>query len=1422
MRKRWLRWLVWAVAGIAILAVAAYVVIESSWGRNRALAMLVDRANRALVGELRVEAIHGSVLGDVTLQGVSVTLNGETVFAAETVRARYSPWQLLFGELGLHDVTVTRPTIRATESAAGWNVAKVLPERDPDKPRSQFEFTIDTVEVVDGTVEIRAQDAEPRRIAGLQLATGFDYDAGELALAVDRAALRDPDTEVAVRELDGLIEIGDAGISVSDLHAVTEASEVNGDIAYVGNGNGEREVSFDVASARVALRELASYMPVLREYPSDTVVTFSGEGTLEHLKADWTVASGSGRGTGQIEGGRRSGTMTLRGHADVAGFNPAAWLDNGRLKGSVTARGTFDATWPAQTPSAINVRFDVAAPSVSMAGYQASNVRARGTYARGVLDAAASGQAYGASVDGRGTWQQRSQQWTARGRFTHVDLRRLPHDLDVPRLATRLSGEADLSGSRQGLTAEAVLDESTIEDTTIADDTWVRVEKRGADLAYAGRGAVSNLDPARIAAALGDDAPPALHDLTGRINATFDVDARGATRETMEGKAVIDVTDSVVSGVNVESLHATADLIARRLVADLNVRVRDLTNRAVRLGDKAEFVASGTAEAHVDIEDISTPIPLEMIVGRANMTLDRAVIRGIALDRVQLTADVAEGLARIATLQAEGPTVAADITGQLAFAGNHQSDLTYTIDLQNLATFQPLIEQRLAGAAQLEGRVTGPARTPTATGTLSAHELAAGGVSTLVANSKYTVAFPEFDPARLRVDATTTATFIEVGDTRIDRVHAVTGYEGEQLDVDATVEQGPRSVRIAGLMIPHPDHREAHIRQLQLSIAKTTWALAPGAEAIVQYGENTLAVRNFELVNGPARVRVDGTLAPGSGVDFAVEGLTVQDVNALLLSERQMTGRIDATGRLTGTLKAPEVSAQVRVTDGRMQDVPYNSLTGDVAYGAQRLTLDVALDAGPAGRLAAKGTMPLALGESSSPLPPFDLRVDSSSIQVGLLQPLVPQVTKLSGTAQVDVRLTGAADAPRIDGTVGLAQTTFEVVETGVTYQQLSADLVLEGQGLTVRQLTVLDANGREARVAGSLSLPRFNPDGAFNLRLTTNEFLVLDNVLGEVAIDAELQATGTTAAPKITGTIEVERGRLEVDTLLDRLVAPGYRPTELPEAKDAPQPTLGPYANSTVQLAVTLPDNVVVRGRGLQTGGTPIGMGDVNLTLGGTVNVSKDPGGEPQVLGRVNVVRGTYDFQGRRFTMVRGSGVQFRGELSNPTLDIRAEREISSVVAQVRVTGSLREPAVTLTSSPPLDEGDILSLIVFNQPMNELGTNERVSLAARAGALAASAIATPIADSVARALDLDVFEIRPSSDITTGGSITIGRQLSDNLFVGFQQQFGTEEASQLSFEYRLTEFLRLVTSFAQGADRSATMARAEAAGIDLLFVIRR
>jgi autotransporter translocation and assembly factor TamB len=68
--------------------------------------------------------------------------------------------------------------------------------------------------------------------------------------------------------------------------------------------------------------------------------------------------------------------------------------------------------------------------------------------------------------------------------------------------------------------------------------------------------------------------------------------------------------------------------------------------------------------------------------------------------------------------------------------------------------------------------------------------------------------------------------------------------------------------------------------------------------------------------------------------------------------------------------------------------------------------------------------------------------------------------------------------------------------------------------------------------------------------------------------------------------------------------------------------------------------------------------MGNVNITLGGALTLAKDPG-LPPLAGEVEVVRGTYEFQGRRFNILPDSTLRFRGsEFLDPALDVSAERK--------------------------------------------------------------------------------------------------------------------------------------------------------------------
>jgi autotransporter translocation and assembly factor TamB len=252
----------------------------------------------------------------------------------------------------------------------------------------------------------------------------------------------------------------------------------------------------------------------------------------------------------------------------------------------------------------------------------------------------------------------------------------------------------------------------------------------------------------------------------------------------------------------------------------------------------------------------------------------------------------------------------------------------------------------------------------------------------------------------------------------------------------------------------------------------------------------------------------------------------------------------------------------------------------------------------------------------------------------------------------------------------------------------------------------------------------------------------------------------------------------------------------------------------------VTVPNALLVKADSLQTAGSPISLGALNLTLGGDIQATKKQGDALRLVGTVNTVRGNYDFQGRRFQILRDGLLRFEGlDELNPSLDLRTRRLIQGVEANVNIRGTLQQPEIVLTSTPPLEPADILALIVFNQPLNQLGEGQQVSLAQRAQSLATGAVAGQLAKSIGNALNLDVFEINLAPESGRGPEVTVGQQVGQNLYVRVQQGVGEQSTTNLILEYELTEWLRLQTNVMQGSSTQQSLfRRAQGSGADLIF----
>ena len=317
------------------------------------------------------------------------------------------------------------------------------------------------------------------------------------------------------------------------------------------------------------------------------------------------------------------------------------------------------------------------------------------------------------------------------------------------------------------------------------------------------------------------------------------------------------------------------------------------------------------------------------------------------------------------------------------------------------------------------------------------------------------------------------------------------------------------------------------------------------------------------------------------------------------------------------------------------------------------------------------------------------------------------------------------------------------------------------------------------------------------------------------------LQLRGRFEGPRVVGDLTINGGDVNVDVILERALFQPYATEPLSITDLDAASALNPWSRLGLDISLHIPKNLRLLGQDVQISqGTPIGLGDVNLRVGGDLYLYKDPGEPLSVTGSLDAISGWYQFQGRRFDIDEAtSSINFRGDL-NPELYVNVTREITGVLTRVAVIGPMRSPELRLSSTPPLDPSDVLSLIVFNTSANDLTAPQQQELAIRAGAIAAGFLATPLISAVQRTLGLDILEIDPTGERGQGPRVTIAEQLAPGLVARFSRQFGPDPVDEATVEYSLSRLLRIRATFSDASSLSqrSPFRRIERAGIDLLL----
>jgi translocation and assembly module TamB len=400
--------------------------------------------------------------------------------------------------------------------------------------------------------------------------------------------------------------------------------------------------------------------------------------------------------------------------------------------------------------------------------------------------------------------------------------------------------------------------------------------------------------------------------------------------------------------------------------------------------------------------------------------------------------------------------------------------------------------------------------------------------------------------------------------------------------------------------------------------------------------------------------------------------------------------------------------------------------------------------------------LPLRPGQGGIPDVPPRGEIDGSIAwtgQLGDLWTLVPAPGHvLDGQAELDLRLGGTINDPRVAGRADLTGGQYQNLDVGTILTDLTIRTSIAEDGTVNVALDALDGAKGKVNARTALHLGGDQPSLDLTAEIDKATLVRRDDVTAQISGNLALAGPVSDLALK---------GRLEIDKAEVRLVnatPPQVVDLEGIRIKGAPVAKADGNGNSVLSLDLNIraKRNSFARGRGLDS--------EWKMDLAVTGNAAA-----PVVTGSIEKVRGQLELLGHPFDLARGKVTFDGGNKIDPLLDVALEREADGIHGSILVEGRASDPRLSFASIPALPEDEVLPRVLFGQSKQSLTGAQAIQLATGIATLFGEGPGT--LDVLREAAGLDVLRVDGQS--ADDASVTIGRNIADGVFIGTHQGLG-------------------------------------------------
>jgi translocation and assembly module TamB len=540
--------------------------------------------------------------------------------------------------------------------------------------------------------------------------------------------------------------------------------------------------------------------------------------------------------------------------------------------------------------------------------------------------------------------------------------------------------------------------------------------------------------------------------------------------------------------------------------------------------------------------------------------------------------------------------------------------------------------------------------------------------------------------------------------------------------------------------------------------------------------EATAAIRSeLGRLEGSARLSTGPGFAGTASLDFRdwnIQKLAPPETPRLLSDlSTALQGKLEIEGRfaepsslvLRGELDGARL--KIRGYDLHNQGKIRFSMAG------QKLHVDEAKFVGEGTDLTLSGDVPPPSAQG------LNLKL-AGNVNLKIADRLVEKL-RVAGSAQLDVRASGALRNPEVIGQTNLVGAQFDYSDVPFGLSGVEGKLVFSRDAVRLESVRgrmatgTFDVSGTAEHKTGEIR--------SFNLQINVRKARIPYPKDFRTTFDAKLTLGGNPNYQILSGQVEVARAEyLRPISLLEQVARRG----------GGTGPLVSDPALSGLRLNLDLQSNqgLVIDDETVQLRGSFL------LRLRGTPAY-------PSLVGYMEANEGSIMFRGNRFEFVFARAEFYDRSRINPNLNARAEVDLKRYRLVLDVKGPLDKLVFNLTSDPPLPTVDAVSLLASGQrggvAESDIRRQSEVAGLSAAGILS-EGITGGLSRQVEKVFGFQNFRVDPflaGADNDPTARVTITRRISKDVLVTYSRNLSQSQDQIVILEFDVTKDLSIVAT---------------------------